>query len=471
MSVPVDVIENPTQPDSYGIFPVRELEVETGFSSYVAYLEARGSDYYELADILRDMKGLRKDDASAAYSAGPSHCFITDVSKKRDRAFLMRLDLSSGPDYRNENRSSHFRDVQYATALRLFKGLRSPTEDDSIRVVTWYIEASRLVPEWVDVIGLGLQVPPSFFMALLQKIQFPRASRIRAESRFLYPQHHVIGPAVATYLSGRGLNGPTILIAHIYLNTPLFPNDVKIVELLELEVDGKLPFKIPRATGPSVNGYRPAQLCKESFARYQKLFRDSLEQESDPFLSDQSLFYSSLVPLFRTASTVVQTLHRKASIYLTKLQDEHHMIGEEARDEQRNNIRDETYDSLDHERFQLRRAIEDCENARHFFVNYIVSNGNAEWLNGHSYRTMTAYSDYTTQVAKRLEVEIRDYMQIVVGALSIDESRKSIELANAQIQEGQKGLSSNPTTRLRELTTAVKICNIISLQLLLLFAG
>ena len=42
--------------------------------------------------------------------------------------------------------------------------------------------------------------------------------------------------------------------------------------------------------------------------------------------------------------------------------------------------------------------------------------------------------------ARRLDTEVRDYLQLVVGNLSLEESRKSIELSNQQILEGKRGL-------------------------------
>ncbi len=74
----------------------------------------------------------------------------------------------------------------------------------------------------------------------------------------------------------------------------------------------------------------------------------------------------------------------------------------------------------------------------------MASDGNEDWLERRSYRTTAAYSEFTTRVAKRLEAEVRDYMQLVVGVLSIEESRKSIQLSNTQLNEGKKGLSSLP---------------------------
>ena len=42
--------------------------------------------------------------------------------------------------------------------------------------------------------------------------------------------------------------------------------------------------------------------------------------------------------------------------------------------------------------------------------------------------------------ARHLDTEVRDYLQLIVGSLSLEESRKSIELSNHQLQEGKRGL-------------------------------
>lgn len=40
---------------------------------------------------------------------------------------------------------------------------------------------------------------------------------------------------------------------------------------------------------------------------------------------------------------------------------------------------------------------------------------------------------------RRFESDVRDYLQLQVGNLALEESRRSIELVNSQIQEAKSG--------------------------------
>ena len=46
--------------------------------------------------------------------------------------------------------------------------------------------------------------------------------------------------------------------------------------------------------------------------------------------------------------------------------------------------------------------------------------------------------------ATRLEAEIRDYLQLQTGELALEESKKSIELSNFQIEEAKRGKFDYP---------------------------
>ncbi|KAL8897206.1 MAG: hypothetical protein Q9207_007327 [Kuettlingeria erythrocarpa] len=289
----------------------KELEAQTGFSSYEAFLRASGRNKRSDGEFLESWQYLRNGDS---YTT--SHCSIMDLPKENSaKGLTVRLNQSVSKDPE---------DPPYATALALIKDLRSPVDNGSVRIVTWYTENAGLISEWVDVIGVGM------------------------------------------------------------------------------------------------------------------LLRANLEQDVSSTRGDQDLSYSSLLPFFRIASINVQSMHDSVERSLSKLYDENDISDKGVRDEASRRSRNETYNSLDQERYQLRRAIEECENDHQFFVDYVASNGNEDWLERRSYRTTAAYSEFTTRVAKRLEAEVRDYMQLVVGVLSIEESRESIQLSNTQLNEGKK---------------------------------
>ncbi len=422
MSTGDEVIEMTASAELDGDSFSRELEAQTGFSSYEAYLRASGGNKRSDREFLQSWQYLSDSDF---YTS--SHCCIMDLPKENSaKGLTVRLNQSVSKDPE---------DAPYAMALEIFKVLRSPVDNGSVRIVTWCIDNAALISEWVDVIGVGLQVPSSFFTAILRKIRslHTYVSQDQPVNRFAHPQHLVIGNAVATLLRNHGSDITTVLA--VFMLDSDYQRRLKTTALLDLDEDRKLPFTAPKVD----RDLKTWKLGDYLSRHYQRLLRSNLEQDVSSTLSDQDLFYSSLLPFFRIASINLQSMHDSAERSLYKLFDEIGISDKVVRDETSRRSRNETYNSLDQERFHLRRAVEDCESDHQFFVDYVASNGNEDWLDRRSYRTTAAYSEFTTRVAKRLEAEIRDYMQLVVGVLSIEESRKSIQLSNTQLDEGKKG--------------------------------
>ena len=100
---------------------------------------------------------------------------------------------------------------------------------------------------------------------------------------------------------------------------------------------------------------------------------------------------------------------------------------------------DQTSSKLHHERFWLRRSVEGSEDELSHFERYLSAE-DANYLSDSSaYLRIKQETDQIHAEARRLDTEVRDYLQLVVGNLSLEESRKSIELSNHQIQEGKRG--------------------------------
>lgn len=95
---------------------------------------------------------------------------------------------------------------------------------------------------------------------------------------------------------------------------------------------------------------------------------------------------------------------------------------------------------LHRERFWLRRSVEDSDDGLTHFESYISAE-DANYLPGSAvYLNTKQEMDQINKEARRLDAEVRDYLQLVVGNLALEESRKSIELSNHQILEGKRGL-------------------------------
>ena len=100
--------------------------------------------------------------------------------------------------------------------------------------------------------------------------------------------------------------------------------------------------------------------------------------------------------------------------------------------------KDQTTSQLHLERSKLRGMVEDSENSLNDVERYAPSPDIHCSLPGLAYPQIKEDANRIYAEARRLESEVRDYMQLEVGKLSLEESRKSIELSNHQILEGNR---------------------------------
>ena len=95
--------------------------------------------------------------------------------------------------------------------------------------------------------------------------------------------------------------------------------------------------------------------------------------------------------------------------------------------------------ALDIQRLNLRRILEEGETHVSQILRYLLSEVDFDWSEEPSYVSIKADWRSLIDEARRLEAEVRDYMQLQVGNLSLEESRRSIELSNIQVRESQSG--------------------------------
>lgn len=94
--------------------------------------------------------------------------------------------------------------------------------------------------------------------------------------------------------------------------------------------------------------------------------------------------------------------------------------------------------AVKYQRKMLRRHIEDSETSTENFANYAVSQQGEDLLRRQDFiRIKQLWRDALSH-ARLLETEVRDYLQLEASRLSLQESRKSIELSNYQIHENRK---------------------------------
>ena len=96
------------------------------------------------------------------------------------------------------------------------------------------------------------------------------------------------------------------------------------------------------------------------------------------------------------------------------------------------------YQVLDKQRFWLRRRLEALEEGKDCFVEFVRSQNAEEWLKSQTWLSQDQRIREALAEAQTVDAEVRDYMQLQIGNLSILESRKSIQLSNQQFDEAKR---------------------------------
>ena len=194
--------------------------------------------------------------------------------------------------------------------------------------------------------------------------------------------------------------------------------------------------------------WAPETFFSSHHEHYTKLLHRVLDQKPETNRSATCLSYSSLLPILRFQGAFLQDYYRVAQAAFSQVK-----------------ATDEYANGLDEKSFDLRRALEGFEDSVQVFTSYIINRGDENFLNSAEYRAAKKLWVSILPMARRLETEIRDHMQLMVAKLSITESRRSIELSDTQIREGKQGTLHPIWNCIRKITdsSVVKLCKMIKL--------
>ena len=87
----------------------------------------------------------------------------------------------------------------------------------------------------------------------------------------------------------------------------------------------------------------------------------------------------------------------------------------------------------------LRQRIEDFEDVMEDALTSFASLYGADWSTDYGCESSVELFERTINRVRRFETKLRDRSQVHIGHLSLEESKKAIELSISQIQEGKRG--------------------------------
>ena len=396
----------------------KDVKAETGFSSYTEYVKTLVKSGRHFESLLRYKK-------LADYRDFVGEISVLDIQKDGS----MVTSFNAG---RSESQLQNPRKIN----TRLLRNLRSPPEAIPLRIVLWSIPRGTFPNASItEVLGSGLYLDPTFFRDLPYYSTKPPSTR----------SHQVIiGDSIATVARDYRRDGnvpPVLVIAGcIDLHSRFSYEDNELDKRFSWIFDEVMSEEISGGTSvlrSTIDKGPPNDLESVPSNYYHKLLGKYLHKENNVGSEDDALLLIAMLPLLRLEILRLRGQCSLIASVLNLLQFEVENPG--FRTEER---KDKHYTMLDKHRFWLRRRLEGLQESKDHFPNFARSQNAANWLASKIWLGQDADIRDALAMARTKELEVRDYMQLQIGNLSISESRKSIHLSNQQMNEAKGGKKS-----------------------------
>ena len=393
-----------------------DIAAETGYDSYIDYLDSYEQDY-SYADLVKK-------------------CFMeawryTNSTHQTCAIFNLQCGPSSFPSLDLQSSSG--------SAATIFSALRHPSFTGGVRILLW--EASVLDKGMMTALGLGLKIHPEFFGALLARHAGMGHLRIRSDLSTL-PWRELIARfderriAPEVVLLGQYL----VTTARGYLSENLDAPPVIVIFLLE---NGLNSISRPKSKKKAEN---PVTFLPLWMQEYVRLLGLDLEKRRERSSSITNLVFRSLTPLlqfyvlrFCEECDCIRTEYLDLTLPQKKFRYENAILNRSPRRKGTGRIK--ALGDLFELRYELRRMIGKSEdlNYYHQLRRFTHSQMPCDTFQDERFIEIEDQLQQAHLEAHRLETEIRDYLQLQIGELALQESRKSIELSSSQIEEAKRG--------------------------------
>ena len=406
-----------------------EVRARTGFTSYQNYIgvykgRENRADLRLLWERMHDVTSLHEENT----------CSIIDffACGNSPSPMAIRCHSSSGSE--------------------LLAALLQPPNNVRLQIVLWPIlspplsASLKVSREILNILGLGLRLDPQFFLALLETLSGPSLSddlNEAVEFRPLHPSHVVIDRAVATLvrhvLAEKPDAAPILLIAGGF-NLKMRSKLMDLWDcscIADQRLNNNPPFAYPSSPMEEMRDSVPGQIEPKWLHIYMKistsLVRTKYDGKRDIPATITEIFFPLLPLLYMNCYKM------KAQLLLLRRGYMAQQAAQHADDIDSKRVKQVSF-GLHQKRYWLRRSIEDSEDGIRHFEEYVHAQDAGHLLHSSAYLEVKQEAEQIHKGARRLDTEVRDYLQLVTGESSLEESRKSIELSNHQILEGKQGL-------------------------------
>ncbi len=413
--------EPSSEPASYKDAQVwKDIEAETGFASYTDYLEFYQNIRPDFVDRMADFKALPKAKKKAASQ--PS-IVIYDLSIQQNSTttLSLRCHCHSGTEL-----------------LQALREVHEPTGTNGVRLVLWFYPARPLSQEMIETLVLGLKLDVKFLDDLPDVVRGENdystfLTQRRPTPVENYRTHHIrsvsgesiIATVLKSFMSDVVDEVPVVLV----MGTPKYHHSKSLLERAVAEGEYKIR-SVPRSSlrdnlgfGRTVSG----ALENEAYS-YARIVEQTIQdQHATP--TKAFLLLAAMSPLlYVDAYLVIGEFNRLQRVYKIILGA--NLAGRPTNHLKENDLRDR--------RLELRRVLKLNADLIGQVFRYLGSAAQLDYSKEPSYVSIRADLRVLIDDARRLEAEIRDFLQDEIGLIAITESRTSIALSKLQINESKR---------------------------------
>ena len=351
------------------------LKRKTGFEGYTAYLEDYSRKHSGYEPLLTSWRSYGEKRPQDKRERNSWD--ILDLIK--DENSLISLDLC----------------CRTASNSQLFTALSEPRKGVYGRIVIWRTDRDISWDiDFLEDLGLVLKISPAFLKSLYAKC--PRYNLPYNHIHLFAARHIMVRDTVATMtrcrISEESTAVPIALIAD--------------------------PTALPLVKSVHCNFEQPDSTSLSGISKIGEMIMGIIERNSFFSQSADAL----ILP------TLLAAIHLGA--YDLRGWCDHTL---------QNHGKGDSPEVMSTNRIELHRTIEDFEDVAQDALMGLRSLYGADWSQKYECESSLEYFTETINRARRLEAYVRDVCQAQTGQLSLEESRKSIELSFSQIEEGKRG--------------------------------
>ena len=390
-----------------------DLKGQTGYGSYIDYLGTYGESDQEIRKLKNDLS-------------------CSETSKYT----CVVLDLSRTP---NSHANVNLR-CRTSSPAEILTSLRHPPAESSVQILLWSV--SGIDPDLVSALGLSFKIDAPFFEAVHARVEAPELRHRPSGRDGSFPDRRYQLPFAPCYAEIGG-NIVTMAVSH----RPGQLHSVPVVLIAGTN------WKFPEITWKpdcSLDGAADKdsyQTCdpsewwqhEDDIGGYARVLHWCLENGNSGHDNSTDLIPFALLPLvYMNAFRMHYECDLTRYSYLNMLEK---LMPSPRDQDDRKRKEDIDISNVYRLRFLLRRSVERVEDESEGLIRYMNWQGLTNWLP--AYMEFVERYRRAPKSAHRLEAEIRDFLQLQVGEMGLEESRKSIELSSLQIEESKRGLSSH----------------------------